>query len=176
MRRRIDQRANLAIGLGAASTVALPAVSVLVHLAGPEGWGEVALAAAWGSLALAVLAATGWWIDALRAWWGVDHWVHRFRSVTAWVLPVFNLFTIWDESRILFERSSRRSWARTAWLLTWVVAWLLGSTELLAADLLGSALFAALPTVLVLVSMRSLRAEWHRRDTPERTGGPVQLG
>jgi hypothetical protein len=174
-RRRIEHRARVLTVVGATSTVALPGLSVLV-LAGPGGWAP-GLAAVAG--VVVVLGCTGWWIDAVRAWWQLDWWVHRFRSVVAWLLPLFNLFAIAQESRILLDRSDAPRSVGRLFYVGFVVTVALSWFRQTWAEAASTGLIGLLPLALVLLTMRSLRQEWRRRDEAtreSRSSGAVELG
>jgi hypothetical protein len=174
-RRRIERRARVLTVVGATATVALPALSVLV-LAGPGGW-TPGLAAVAG--VVVVLGCTGWWIDAVREWWQLDWWVHRFRSVVAWLLPLFNLFAIAQESRILLDRAAAPRSVGRLFYVGFVVTVVLSWFRQTWAEVASTGLIGLLPLALVLLTMRSLRQEWRRRDgaTREpRNSGAVELG
>ena len=161
--------------VSATATVALPTLSALV-LTRPGGWTPGLAAVA---VTLVVLGSTGWWIDALREWWQVDWWVHRFRSVVAWLIPLFNLFAITQESRILLDRAKAPRWVGRCFYLGFVVTVLLSWFRQTWAEAVSTVLIGLLPLALVLLTMRSLRAEWRRRDDAAlepRTGGSVEFG
>ena len=166
-RRRIELRAGVLIGLSATAVVSLPAASALI-LYGPGGWTTTAVAAAAALLLLAVLGFSGWWIDAVRAWWDLDWWVHRFRSVVAWLIPLVNLFAITQESRILLDRADAPRWVGRLFYVGFIVTVLLSWFRQTWAELVSTGLIGLLPLALALLTMRSLREEWRRRDEAAR--------
>lgn len=161
--------------LSGAATVALPTLSVLV-LTRSGAW-TPALAAV--AVALAVLGCTGWWIDALREWWQLDWWVHRFRSVVGWLIPLLNLFVITQESKILLDRAKAPRWVGRCFYVGFVVTVLLSWFRQTWAEVVSTGLIGLLPLALVTLTMRSLRAEWRRRDETAhgvRAGGSPEFG
>ena len=173
-RGRIEHRARVVAVVGATATVVLPVLSVLV-LTGPGGWAPGIAAVA---LTLVVLGCTGWWIDALRGWWQADWWVHRFRSAVAWLLPLFNLFAITQESKILLDRAEAPRWVGRCFYVGFIVTVVLSWFRQTWAEVVSTGLVGLLPLVLVLLTMRSLRAEWRRRDEAARmrAGGASEFG
>ena len=178
-RRRVELRAGVLIGLSGTATVVLPVVSLLV-LYGPGGWATGTVAGAAALLMLAVLGFCGWWIDAVRAWWQLDWWVHRFRSTAAWLIPFVNLFAITQESRILLDRVEAPRWVGRLFYVGFGVCVLLSWFRQTWAEVVSTGLVGLLPLALVLLTMRSLRAEWRRRDDEAaqglRTGGSTEFG
>ena len=173
-RRRIELRAGVVIGLSGMATVLLPALSVVV-LAGPGGWiAGLSIVA----VTLLVLGLTGWWIDSLREWWQLDWWVHRFRSAAAWLIPFLNLFAIAQESRILLDRALAPRWVGRLFYVGFVLCVLLSWFRQTWAEPVSTGLIGLLPLALVTLTMRSLRAEWSRRDEAAevRRGSAPEFG
>ena len=173
-RRRIERRARVLVGVSGTAAVVLPTLSVLV-LTSSRAWAPALAAVA---VALLVLGCTGWWIDALREWWQVDWWVHRFRSVVGWLLPLFNLFVITQESKILLDRAKAPRWVGRCFYVGFVVTVLLSWFRQTWAEVVSTGLIGLLSLALVLLTMRSLRAEWRRRDEAAgvRTGSAPEFG
>ena len=177
-RHRVERRARVVTGVSATATIALPALSVVV-VYGPGGRTTAVAAAATALLILAVLGVTGWWIDSLRAWWQPERWVHQFRSVVAWLVPVLNLFAITQESRLLLERARASRWIGRCFYVGFVVTVLLSWLRQSWAEPISTGLVGLLPLSLVLLTMRSLRAERaHRGRTTDtvRAGGSAEFG
>ena len=171
-RRRIEFRAGLSVA-AAAAVVVLSPVAQLVLADERASWPLTAsAAAAFLAAAVATLGFTGWWIDSVRAWWGPHEWPHRRRSVASWLIPVVNLAAPPIEAGLLFRSAGRpERWSKW-WTGLWLVAVLCSVVRPLGWKVWGVVdawSFArlvppALVLWLVVSSMRSLRAEWGRRD------------
>ncbi|MDQ2678084.1 MAG: hypothetical protein M3Y51_05025 [Actinomycetota bacterium] len=164
-RRRIEFRARLATAAAAAIVVVSPLTRLLATDAEIDPMvADVSMVAAIVTF-LAMMGLTGWWIDAIRVSWGPHRWTHRFRSVAAWLIPVVNLIAPPIEVGMVFASAGRpASWSR-CWTAVWLVALVLGVFVPGVVLRVGTDwVLAALVLWLVISSMRSLRAEWSRRD------------
>ena len=171
-RRRIEFRAGLSIAASSALAVLVPVSHLVLTDDRSSGPLTAAVAVAWIVAAVATLGLTGWWIDSVRTWWGPHKWPHRRRSVASWLIPVVNLAAPPIEAGLLFRSAGRpERWSRW-WTGLWLVAVLCSVVRPLGwkvwgvVDAWSFARMVAPVLVLWLVisSMRSLRAEWRRRD------------
>ena len=168
-RRRIEFRSRLAIATASALLVVSPLARLLTADARTDPMVADVSMVVTIFVTLAMMGLTGWWIDAIRSSWGPHRWSNRFRSVASWLIPVVNLVAPPVEAGMLFGSAGRPAWWSRCWTACWLVSLLVGVFRPGVVVSVGSDwILPALVLWLVVSSMRSLRAEWRRRD--ETTG------
>lgn len=151
----IERRAELSLGLTGAVGALLLAwqiPAVWDWFEGAEGARRWVLGLAVFGLVVGWAAVTGWWVDAVRAWWVSDQWSYRLRSAVSWALPFVNVIAPGIDAALLLRGASRPRWEQRAWGWIWILSAVGLGVVRLDVDPEGTQVLAVLRAVDLLVA------------------------